>query len=70
MTMVTIRTWAAAMNRNMPPCWMNTVTVSMSLVTRLTRAPRCSDCWCSIDRSWTCRNALARTADSPRSLVV
>ena len=69
-TAVTTTTCATATNSCMPPCWMNTVTVSMSLVTRLTSAPRCSACWCSSDRSCTCRKALVRTSASPRSLEV
>ena len=53
-----------------PPHWMNWVIWSMSLVTRDTIDPRRSDCWCSIDRSWMCRNVRDRSAPSAVSLTV
>ena len=39
----------------------NWVIWSMSVVTRAVSAPRRSDCWCSIDKSWMCRNVRVRT---------
>ena len=53
-----------------PPNTRNCETWSTSLVTRDTRAPRCSVFWVSSGRSWTCRNALIRSVASPRSEAV
>ena len=53
-----------------PPKTRNCETWSTSLVTRETRAPRCSVFWVSSGRSCTCRNALIRSVASPRSEAV
>jgi hypothetical protein len=70
MTMPVTTIWPPLANRVTPFHCRNWVIWSMSLVTREVSAPRCSDCWCSIDRSWMCRNARARTAASAVSLTV
>ncbi len=53
-----------------PPKTRNCETWSTSLVTRETRAPRCSVFWVSSGRSWTCRKALIRSVARPRSEAV
>ena len=53
-----------------PPNTRNCETWSTSLVTRETRAPRCSVFWVSSGRSWTCRKALIRSVARPRSEAV
>jgi hypothetical protein len=53
-----------------PPKTRNCETWSTSLVTRETRAPRCSVFWVSSGRSCTCRNALIRNVARPRSEAV
>ncbi len=52
-----------------PPNCTNWLIWSTSLVTRETSEPRRSDCWCSIERSWMCRNARVRRLASAVSLV-
>lgn len=53
----------------MPPHCMKTDIWSTSLVTRDTSEPRRCACWCSIDRSCTCRKARTRSAASAVSVV-
>ena len=70
MTSVVTTSWPRLISRITPPHWRNWVIWSTSLVTRETSEPRRSDCWCSIDRSCTCRNARVRTLASAVSLTV
>src|SRR4051812_4825900 len=55
---------------NTPPKTRNCETWSTSLVTRETRAPRCSVFWVSRGRSCTWRKALVRRVARPRSEAV
>src|SRR5439155_17019188 len=68
-TTVAITNCPQATNSITPPHWRNWLIWSMSLVTRDTSAPRRSDCWCSIDRSWMCRKVRVRSPASAVSLT-
>ena len=46
------------------PHWANWASVSMSLVTRVTRTPRLDSSWCAIESEWTWPNAFTRSAYS------
>src|SRR5947207_5209664 len=69
MTAVVTRVWPTQMSSTTPFHCRNPLIWSTSPVTRETRAPRRSVCWCSIDRLWTCRNTRVRTAASAVSLT-
>ena len=69
MRTVATMSWPRLTTSSTPPHCMNVLIVSTSLVTRETSEPRRSACWCSIDRSWTCRKARARSVASAVSVV-
>ena len=70
MTIVAMTIWPTLTTIWMPVNCRNCETWSMSEVTRDTSTPRRSEFWVSIDRSWTCRNALTRICASPVSLAM
>src|SRR5215216_5406579 len=64
MTTVATTSWPMLTRPRTPPHCMNVESWSTSLVTRETREPRRSPCWCSTERSWTWRNARTRSPAS------
>jgi hypothetical protein len=70
MTRVDTMSWPDESSRSTPPVCRNWEIWSTSLVTRDTIEPRRSACWCSIDRSCTCRKVRARSAARAVSLTV
>ena len=69
MTTVATTSWPTLTRPSTPPHCMNTDSWSTSLVTRETSEPRRSPCWCSTDRSCTCRKARTRRPASAVSVV-
>jgi hypothetical protein len=70
MTTVATVSWPMLTSPSTPPHCMNTESWSTSLVTRETSDPRRSPCWCSTERSCTCRKARTRSPASAVSVVV
>ena len=69
MTTVATTSWPTLTRPSTPPHCMNTDSWSTSLVTRETSEPRRSPCWCSTERSCTCRKARTRRPASAVSVV-